>query len=106
MVFKKKIQLLKLLSLTFILNGCIGQEVAKPCLPQPCTKQECLYPTIPTFKAPPSRPISVISEDREAGTCVMYIVDVLEISDNNTILRDRLWKSTAIAIEINKEYNK
>ena len=80
------------------LNGCNDNHICPP-------QKPCLFPKIPTYKAPESNKITkpIVLKD---GTCIIKIYDLKQLLDNNKILRKQLWKCTKIAIKINDKYQK
>ena len=79
----------------FILNSC-GD-------PKPCPEKKCLYPRLPTYKVPESRPIKVRPLD--ANNSVIKNKDLLELVRNNTKLRKICSNYAIINKRVNKEYN-
>ena len=87
-----------LLLIIFILNGC-----SQKCEPVPCTKQKCLYPTLPTYKLPVSNKIPTPKQLGD-GTCVVGVSDLLELVDNNNRLRRICTNYAVVNKRVNKEY--
>lgn len=98
------IKILLLISITFIINGCVPNE-PKPCKAVPCTKTETPMPTLPTYKAPIKSkltpPINLGN-----GRYSILIEDLEGMAINNIKLWDIYFKYTKVNVEFNKTYHK
>ena len=63
-----------------------------------------MFPVIPTYNAPPSRPITKPIPLND-GTCIVVYSEFKELYMNNKDLRKKLWKCTKVAVKINQKYN-
>jgi len=88
-----------LILITFILNGC-SQKIPD-CEPVPCIN---VYPKLPTYKMPPSRPFNV--ETLDMNRSIIITSDLLEVVDHNNRLRQACRNYAAVNIRVNKEYQK
>lgn len=90
-------KILLLISTIFILNGC-GDKEPKPRCPEPV----CEFPTLPTYKVPPSRKISVKPID--ANRSLIKNDDLIELVRNNTRMRRICSNYAVINKRVNEKY--
>jgi len=90
---------LVLVLIIFILNGC--SQKAKDCTPVPCIN---VYPKLPTYKVPSSRPFKVVRIDDNRS--IAMTKDLLDVVKNNTRLRQICANYAVINKRVNREYQK
>lgn len=93
--------LLLLTTLALSLGGC--SQKMKDCQPVPCTKTVCIFPKMPSYKTPQSKPFTK-PIDRGDGTCIVVISELIELHSNKEKLSEICWKYNSINKRVNSKY--
>ena len=87
-----------------LLSGC--SQKAKPCVPQPCTKQKCYHSKLPIYSTPTDNKQFTDPIDNGDGTCVVVIDDLLGLHTSKEIYKKTCGKYASINRKLNKRNKK